>query len=93
MLNHGYCVVLVKCGFIYIGELITEGDFFTINYPLNLRHYDSGKGLLWHCSHGNVDAIVDGLSEKGVALNDYLKGPMNNLIHFIPTKKEVWYRC
>lgn len=85
--HHGMCISILDKGFIYIGALTTDDKFFEITKPLNLRSYTSGKGLLWHANHGAENTAIDG-KEK---VNENLKGPIDKLIHFIPTQEEFWY--
>lgn len=83
-INHGYCIVILGNGFLYVGELITDSKFIVIKEPANIREYRSGKGLLWHAANGAVDTILDPYP------NGELKAPFNKLEHFIPTKRALW---
>jgi len=81
--NHGWCIVVLDKGFMYIGELITDGEYLTINQPKNIRSFTSGKGLLWHAKNGSEDMILD-------AFDGILKAPYTELKHFILTDKDLW---
>ncbi len=83
--NHGYCIVVLDKGFMYIGELTTDGEFLKVDKPKNIRSYTSGKGLLWHAANGDKDMILDGYHR-------YLKAPYCELKHFIPTEKSLWVK-
>ena len=82
--NHGWSIVILDKGFMYIGELITDGEWLTINDPSNIRYYESGKGLLWHAKNGPEKMTLDKY-EGG-----QIKAPYSELKHFIPTNKGIW---
>ena len=85
---HGVCICILDKGFMYIGYLETDGEYFTIRKPLNIRSYTSGKGLLWHAANGSEDMTLDGYDGelKGICTAQY-----SELKHFIPTKESLWY--
>lgn len=83
-INHGCCIVVLDKGFMYIGELTTDGEFLVIKNPKNIRQYTSGKGLLWHAKNGSKNMILDAY-QYGI-----LKAPYAELKHFIPTDAELW---
>ena len=83
-INHGWCIVILDKGFIYIGELITGGKFLTIIEPSNIRCYSSGKGLLWHAKNGSENVTLDSYDGGSI------KAPFCELKHFIPTDKNLW---
>ena len=83
-INHGWCIVILDKGFIYLGELITRGRFLTVNEVSNIRYYSSGKGLLWHAKNGPKDMTLDKY-EGG-----HLGAPFSELKHFVPTDKKLW---
>ena len=85
LINHGWCIVILSQGFMYIGELVTDGEFLTINKPANIRCYTSGNGLLWHAANGDENMVLD-------RYDGIIKAPYSELKHFIPTKKELWIK-
>lgn len=83
-IDHGFCIVILDKGFIYIGDLTTDEKFLTIKDPKNIRYYSSGKGLLWHAANGSKDVKLDPYP------NGIIKAPFFELKHFIPTEKSLW---
>lgn len=83
--EHGCCVIILDKGFIYVGDLSIVGKYIEIKRPMNLRSFDSSKGLLWHAENGKEDTTLDSFKSGAV------KAPLSSLEHFIPTKSELWY--
>ena len=81
--SHGYCVVILDKGFIYVGELFTDNKYFYIKDSGNLRYWSSGKGLLWHVKNGKEDADFD---YHGVNI----QGALNKLQNWMITEKSKW---
>ena len=82
-IDHGFCIVIIDKGFIYVGNLTTDDKFITIYKPKNIRTYSSGKGLLWHAGNGSKDMVLN-------PYDHLLKAPLDKLIHFIPTDPKLW---
>jgi len=87
--KHGLCLIVLSVGFMYIGELITDGEFLTIDKPIHvpklLQTYMAGKGLLWYARNGNNDLRFEQCSDQVLA-------PHASLKQFIPTKANLWYK-
>ena len=43
--NHGFCIVVLDKGFVYVGTLITDAKFITIENAKCVRRWGTTKGL------------------------------------------------
>ena len=81
--NHGYCIVVLDKGFVYVGTLITGAKFITIENAQCVRRWGTTKGL------GQL--ALEG-PQSNTRLDDActVRAPEGELKHFIICEGESW---
>ena len=73
---HGNCIVVLDKGFVYLGDLYTDGNWLYINNAKNIRKWTGGHGLSWYAENGfSEDIVLDGSGD--------IKAPIGGLKHLI----------
>ena len=73
---HGNCIVVLDKGFVYLGDLSTDGNWLYINNAKNIRKWTGGHGLSWYAENGFSNDVV--LDDSGD-----IKAPIGELKHLI----------
>lgn len=74
----GQNIVVLDRGFIYVGNVVIDGDFAIISEAKNIRYWGTKKGL---------GELTNGpLSETKLDEVGLIKAPMRAVIHFVPCK-------
>ena len=74
--DHGYCIVVLDKGFVYVGEVTTDADYIYVTDAKNVRKWTGNHGLSWYATNGFSKDIT--LDESGD-----VKAPRNEIKHLI----------
>jgi hypothetical protein len=82
---HGWAIVVLDRGFVYVGQTDTDGDWCVIQHARNIRYWGTTRGL--------GELVADG--PTGSTKLDYVgtvKAPMRSVISILPTREDAWKR-
>jgi len=74
----GQNIVVLDRGFVYVGEVVIEGDFLKISNARNIRYWGTKKGLGELREGPRPETKLDEVGE--------ILAPMRALIHLVPCK-------
>ena len=82
MKDHGYCIAVLDKGFVYVGDVKTDGEYIYISNAKNIRKWTGGHGLSWYA--------ITGFS-KDITLDDSgdVKAPFIEIKHMIECKSRA----
>ena len=74
--GHGYCIVVLDKGFVYVGDVKTDADWIYIINAHNVRNWTGNHGLSWYADNG---------FEKDINLDHSgdVKAPFSEIKHLI----------
>lgn len=82
-INHGFCIVVLDKGFVYVGNLTTDDKFITITDARNIRRWGTSKGLGQLALEGEqADTILDSVGT--------VKALIGELKHMILSEAKLW---
>ena len=74
----GQNIVVLDRGFVYVGNVVIDGDFAFISNASNIRYWGTKRGL---------GELINGpLAETKLDHIGIVKAPMRAVIHFTPCK-------
>ena len=74
----GQNIVVLDRGFVYVGNVVIDGDFAIIKNAKNIRYWGTNNGL---------GELVNGpLAETKLDSIGVVRAPMRAVIHFVPCK-------
>lgn len=79
----GFAVVVVDRGFVYVGDVVCDGEWCAITGAYNIRTWGTTKGLGELVLHGPTEKTV--LDEVGA-----LRVPYHAVISIIDSEKGKW---
>ena len=79
----GYAIAVVDRGFVYVGDVETDGQWCVVTGARNIRQWGTTRGLGELALHGPTDATV--LDEVGI-----VRIPHHALISLIDTEASKW---
>lgn len=83
--NHGFQIAILDRGFVYVGEVTTDGDWCVITNAKNIRRWGTSKGLGELAASGPLSNTV--IDPAGT-----VRAPMRTLIGLIACEVSKWTR-
>lgn len=81
--NHGFCIAVLDRGFVYVGDVVTDGRFVKITNARNLRRWGTQRGLGQLALEGPLSNTV--LDECGDIV-----APISELKHIMVSEVTRW---
>lgn len=80
--NHGICIVVLERGFVYVGRVVTDGNWCYITDASNIRTWGTTKGL---------SELVNGpLSNTKLDKAGTVRANIMSVIHLISCEESTW---
>ena len=74
--DHGYCIAVLDNGFVYLGDVKTDGGYIYITNAKNVRRWTGNHGLSWYATNGfSKDITLDASGD--------VKAPRSEIKHLI----------
>ena len=84
-IEHGLQIVVLDRGFVYIGNVVTDGEWCIISNAWNIRRWGTTRGLGELADGPTGDTVVD---KVGI-----VRAPMTALQHLIAVEgRESWLK-
>jgi hypothetical protein len=83
VVQHGLCIVVLDKGFVYVGELETDGKLMTLRKARNIRRWGTERGLGQLALEGPQDGTA--LDECGT-----VKALLAELKHWLVCEVSAW---
>jgi len=80
--NHGLQIVVLEQGFVYIGYVITNGQWVHISNAYNVRRWGTDRGLGQLVSGPTPHTVLDKVGT--------VRAPWHALVHLIEVEAESW---
>lgn len=74
----GQNIVVLDRGFVYVGDVVIDGDFITITRARNIRYWGTKNGLGELRDGPKAETKLDDVGQ--------VLAPMKSVIHFVPCK-------
>ena len=75
-------IVVLDRGFVYVGNVVIDGDWLTITNAKNIRRWGTTRGL---------GELINGpLEDTRVDFSGVVKAPLKSVIHLIECEAESW---
>lgn len=81
-IEHGLKIVVLDKGFVYIGLVVTDGEWVYITNAYNIRRWGTSKGLGELVNGPTSDTMLD---KVGI-----VKAPFHALQHLISVEQNKW---
>ena len=83
--DHGFAIVVLDRGFVYVGRTITDGEWCEIAEARNIRYWGTENGLAQLVNDGPTNKTrLDGPIS--------LRAPMRAVISILPATEAKWKR-
>lgn len=79
----GLQIIVLDRGFVYVGNVVIDGDFCLIDHAKNVRRWGTTGGLGELAEKGPLKETK--LDEVGT-----VRAPMRAVIHFVECKEVAW---
>lgn len=76
--DHGQNIVVLDRGFVYVGNVVEEGDYLRVTNAKNIRYWGTKKGLGELRNGPLAETKLDDVGE--------ILAPKRALIHLVPCK-------
>jgi len=83
--NHGLQIVILDRGFVFVGDVSTDGEWVTIDNAKNVRRWGTSQGLGELAARGPQP-------ETKLDMGGTIKAPQRALIGMIACEAESWKR-
>lgn len=80
--NHGLQIAVLDRGFVYIGNVITDGEWCYISNAWNIRRWGTTRGL--------GELVTGPLSETILDKVGNIRMPLRTLQHLIAVESDKW---
>ncbi|MDE2102939.1 MAG: hypothetical protein KGL39_37190 [Patescibacteria group bacterium] len=82
-MDYGVSIVVADRGFVYVGEVASEGDFLVVRRAWNIRYWGTTKGL---------GELVDGPIKDKTKLDEVgvVRIPLRAVISIIAVDQDAW---
>lgn len=81
-IEHGLKIVVLDKGFVYIGHVVTDGEWVHISNAYNIRRWGTTKGLGELVNGPTSETVLDAAGN--------IKAPFHALQQLIAVKAEAW---
>lgn len=76
--DHGQCIVVLDRGFVYVGNVVEDGDYLRVTNAKNIRFWGTKEGLGQLRNGPLPETKLDDIGE--------ILAPKRALIHLVPCK-------